>query len=597
MIRLSTGGGPGGDAGAFFVDGGALYRAMTDAAPDDEIEARRLTARADALSAEGRAEEAFAVYREAVARDRAHVAAYAGAARILVDRQDFGQAAQLLSRAIEAAGDDGAARGSVAPALADLLSGLEPDGWHPRLDHDLLACLMTPEVEAQRLARVTARVLMLKTPVRDAESLAEMAADPLWIAFLMRCLNVDAEMERRLTAVRRSVLLGTRAPVELVAALALQAFAGEYVWSVEADEAAALETAPLPLSALYRSLAALEPRSEEVDDLTRAGPVSAALTRRTLVDPDREAELARTVEILPGAGADATSEAVRSQYEANPYPRWIAPARRLSGSLREAITRLPRVDAATLPDRPLRVLIAGCGTGYEPIDLKRMDGSLEVTALDLSRASLGYARRMAEALGVEGVRFVQGDLLDAGALGERFDVVISTGVLHHMKRPDDGLRALANVLAPDGVVRLGLYSERARAAVRLAHAEIARLGRGATAEDIRAFRRQVLDLPDDAPLAVVRESEDFWSLSGCRDLLFHVREHRYSLPQVGALLEAAGLRLVGFDAPPEAMAAFRDAFGTGADALDLDLWDRLEGSHPTLFAGMYQVWGQARVEP
>jgi hypothetical protein len=89
----------------------------------------------------------------------------------------------------------------------------------------------------------------------------------------------------------------------------------------------------------------------------------------------------------------------------------------------------------------------------------------------------------------------------------------------------------------------------------------------------------------------LKESADFYSLSGCRDLVFHVQEHRYTPPQLGELIAGAGLRLVGFEAPPEARAVFAAAFGP-ADPLDLGRWDRLEARRPELFAGMYHLWAQ-----
>jgi SAM-dependent methyltransferase len=241
------------------------------------------------------------------------------------------------------------------------------------------------------------------------------------------------------------------------------------------------------------------------------------------------------------------------------------------------------------------VLIAGCGTGFEPIDLARMDPSLAITAMDLSRASLAHGMRVAEDLGLTQIRFVQGDILQLDQVQARFDVVTSTGVIHHMARPEDGLARLAGVLRPGGVVRLGLYSERARAVVRAAHDLIRQMGWTPVDVDIRAFRAHVLALPDDEPLAALKESADFYSLSGCRDLVFHVQEHRYTPPQLDELIAEAGLRLVGFEASPEAKAAFVTAFGP-ADPLDLGLWDRLETRRPRLFAGMYHLWAQKPAE-
>src|SRR5690606_31816845 len=97
---------------------------------------------------------------------------------------------------------------------------------------------------------------------------------------------------------------------------------------------------------------------------------------------------------------------VRAQYEANPYPRWRAPPAPQLRSLADLLAAL-----GAPQEEPIDVLVAGCGTGFEPIDLARTDSSLEVTALDLSAASLAYGQRMARALGVANVRFVRGNLL------------------------------------------------------------------------------------------------------------------------------------------------------------------------------------------
>ncbi|WP_213981474.1 class I SAM-dependent methyltransferase [Sphingomonas sp. dw_22] len=442
-----------------------------------------------------------------------------GAAAQLAQGGDAGRALQALSRALDLAPEIAAA------PYAALVSQITPRGYFAKLDHDLRVCLAAESVDPQTLARVTARLLLLKPDAGDGE------ADPLWVAFLTRCINVDAGMEARLVAM-------AEAPGGLREALAAQAFAGEYVWGGEA--------LGVPAGAV----------AELAEEQALAGA-------------------------LPSLGelGDRVSAAVRAQYEANPYPRWRAPPAPRRVLVRELLRSM-----GGMPGESVAVLIAGCGTGYEPIDLARTDPSLSITALDLSRASLAYGQRMAAALGVGNVWFVAGDLLEAARLGQRFDLVSSTGVLHHMARPEEGLAALVGVLRPGGLLRIALYSERARGWVRAAHRVIAERGWEATAEGIRAFRAHVLALPEGAELARLRESDDFYTLSGCRDLCFHAQEHWYRLPQVAAMLRSVGLELVRFDAPPEAMALFR------GDPLDLAAWDALEERHPLLFAGMYHFW-------
>lgn len=512
-------------------------------------------------------------------------AATAAMGQFLAEHGDAGTAAALLSRAMRKG------RTEAAPPLARLLAGLRPDAWDDRLDDDLRLCLREATVEPQTLARVAAQTLLLKQAEFDgtAETLEVMGRDPLWLSFLTRCLNVSPAMEARLDAMRDALVRtrddegeGRRA---LICALALNGFAAEYLAGPPAGLGDEEDESSL-LLALYRALTEEEARALETE------PPVAELLHRTIEEPGRERKLAETLNRFTSEAPDGVSAAVREQYERNPYPRWSAPPAPEPRPLIAVIAALPGLDRAAFGGRAQSLLVAGCGTGFEPIDLGRRDPSLRITAMDLSRASLAYGARVARDLGLGGIRFVQGDILALDQVTERFDVVVSTGVIHHMERPDVGLARLAGVMRPGGVIRLGLYSERARAVVRLAHQLIRERGWRPVDDDIRAFRAHVLALPETEPLAALRQSEDFYSLSGCRDLVFHVREHRYTPTRLGDLLASAELRLIGFEAPPEALTRCREAFGKGADTLDLMLWDRLERDHTEMFAGMYQFWAQ-----
>ena len=86
---------------------------------------------------------------------------------------------------------------------------------------------------------------------------------------------------------------------------------------------------------------------------------------------------------------------------------------------------------------------------------------------------------------------------------------------------------------------------------------------------------------------------DFASLSGCRDLLFHVREHGYTLPRLGTELDALGLELLGFQhAHPAAPELYRSRWPEDDTMIDLQRWDTLESEHPGLFPGMYVFWAR-----
>ena len=87
---------------------------------------------------------------------------------------------------------------------------------------------------------------------------------------------------------------------------------------------------------------------------------------------------------------------------------------------------------------------------------------LRVLAIDLSLASLSYAKRKTDEAGLRNIEYGQADILRLGALGRRFDMVDCGGVLHHLGDPLAGWTVLRSLLHPGGVMRIALYSELAR---------------------------------------------------------------------------------------------------------------------------------------
>jgi hypothetical protein len=164
-------------------------------------------------------------------------------------------------------------------------------------------------------------------------------------------------------------------------------------------------------------------------------------------------------------------------------------------------------------------------------------------------------------------------------------------VLHHLGDWQAGWRALVEVVRPGGVMRLGLYNERGSASVVAARAFIAARHYGSTPQEIRRCRQDFLGASDPL-LAQVADYQDFFSTSECRDLLFHVQEHRLGLPQIKAFLTAHDLRFIGFIADGALIAHYRKRFPEDPTATDLDLWDRFEAEHPAIFGRMYQFWVQ-----
>lgn len=455
-------------------------------------------------------------------------------------------------------------------------------------------------------------------PVIPAAICDALAASRPLIALLRHAVVTDPQLEQLLARLRATLLATalqdpTQQPPEaaqaLHCALAMQCFLNEYVYASAAHEqeaarglasrlSSALERGePVPWRwitavACYLPLHLL-PGSARL--LQRQWPAAVAQVLRVqLANPLREQQLAASLSAITPI-RDAVSLQVRAQYEQNPYPRWASlPRHTMRVGLREFLaSRVAGPLPTTLPGddgRPLDALNAGCGTGQHPIDMLQRIRGLRLLAVDLSRASLAYAQRKAADLQIQDIRFAQADILELGGIGRSFDLIESTGVLHHLADPARGLAVLRGLLRDGGVMRLALYSEHARRSVAACRRHIAERGYRPTGDDIRRCRTELMALAPSDPRREVMKFTDFYSMSECRDLLFHVQEHRFTLPALAALLARMSLRFVGFELAQDKVADFRRSFPDPAALGDLTAWDAHEQRNPDLFAGMYVFW-------
>jgi SAM-dependent methyltransferase len=223
---------------------------------------------------------------------------------------------------------------------------------------------------------------------------------------------------------------------------------------------------------------------------------------------------------VPG---DATTEAVRGFYTTAPFPGY--PPRDSLGSLR---ARAERSDFARLLDRAIpgdaRVVEVGCGTGQMALFLATADRL--VVGADLTRASLELAAAAARRFGVERACFVETDLRQPGLREGAFDVVYSSGVLHHTSDPRASFAALARLARPGGVVVLGLYNAWARVPHRLRRL----VGR------LTGFRW----IPFD-PILRDRAAEPARRQAWLRDQYMHPEEHRHTTREVQRWFRDAGI--------------------------------------------------------
>lgn len=458
-----------------------------------------------------------------------------------------------------------------------------------------------------------------KTVLFGAHGLRALAADTLLHAVLEAAPVNTIEFERFLTSARHALLETVSsgqasdpsdiAALPFYAAIARQCFVNEYVFDCHDQEKLAATECRTKLLALLDANAALPPLLllavasyfplHSLRDASRLlaaaepAPVEAVL-RQQIGEPLEEQALRAGIERLTPIDA-GISEQVRNQYEQNPYPRWVkVPMQVISMRFNDALRRaLPFAPSVPLPDDSApELLIAGCGTGSHVILTAHRFRGARVLAIDLSLSSISYAKRKTQELGITNVDYAQADILKLGDVTRSFDIIESIGVLHHLADPFAGWRTLLSRLRPGGYMQLGFYSKKAHRHLVEAREFIAARGYGSTPDEIRRFRRDVATQDVGIDFVNLSRIVDFYSTSMCRDLLFHVQEHRLTLGQIESFIAECGLQFLGFELAPNVLLQYRARFPDDLTATNLSNWTLFEADNPDTFASMYNFWIQ-----
>jgi len=476
-------------------------------------------------------------------------------------RQNKPQAAlDLAWTAFDRAPDDGSTR----KLLARLLE-LHPAALRSDRRADYLQLLTDAKVGPGRISNAGWRLLLASyKPADEADDRAlpalsaDLEHDDLALALLREAPVSYAPAERLLTRLRRALLLSGR-------------------WREHSQLAAALT-----------AQAALNGGAWPFDDAERAFIASAeGRPMRPAYLPEREGR-----DGAPAGMADDVTRAVAAQYEGWPYPAWT---RITVGKP----TRLPDVIRDMDPDlaKALPVaadmLVAGCGTGQQAAGVALRYPDADVTAIDVSQASLDYGRRRCAALGIANVRFTKLDLHDVAALGRQFHAIFCAGVLHHLPDPERGFKILADALHPGGVMQIMVYNRYQRLMVGGARKFlIGDLLQEPVSDDLlRLVRQRFLEQPRHPAAAYVVRSLDFATLAGTHDLLLHRHEDAFDFRRIERALAGAGLRFLSYDMPSPAVAARYDAMFPGDPKhRDLKSLARFELSDAAALQRHYRFW-------
>lgn len=187
------------------------------------------------------------------------------------------------------------------------------------------------------------------------------------------------------------------------------------------------------------------------------------------------------------------------------------------------------------------ILVAGCGTNQAAVIAYTNPGS-RVVAVDVSQPSLDHHRHLKEKYGMENLELHLLPIEEIGSLHQNFDLIISTGVLHHLAEPEVGMRALASCLRTDGVMALMLYAHYGRIGVEIMQALFRELGFQQDQVSVNLVTEALASLPAEHPVkSYLTSAPDLAFDAGLVDTFLHGRDRSYTVHDCLELVDSAGM--------------------------------------------------------
>ncbi len=440
--------------------------------------------------------------------------------------------------------------------------------------------------------------------------ISDLSKIPLLLKLISDCPIPNLGLESLFKKLRAAILnnLSALSPTpelfKFQSALALHCFTNEYIYDVTSEETETFEALEALVLESFRNNQ--QPNPESIlclasykalhnylwcDRLSVTDEIDEVFTRQ-VSEIHEEIQLRSGLSSLTPISND-TSLVVAQQYEVNPYPRWTnlalpAEPQPIANIVEQLKIKL--FDTKICETQAPNILVAGCGTGQHSIGTAATVKNSKILAIDLSLTSLAYAKRRTLDLNIKNIEYMQADILELNKIGREFDVIESSGVLHHLSDPLTGWQVLVDLLKDGGLMKIGLYSDLARQHIVKIRDEISQLRLGASDLEMKSFRSFLTKSNQDHHKRIIN-SDDFYSLSGMRDLLFHVQEHRFTIPQLKECLAQLGLKFCGFE-DISIVQRFKLSDDQSKDPYDLNDWHKYEKAYPLTFAGMYQFWCQ-----
>ena len=440
------------------------------------------------------------------------------------------------------------------------------------------------------------------------DKLISILNDKVLQLILRRCLVVDSDLETFLTRIRKNLLeIYTSKKKHVIKGIfkflicfAEQCFFNEYIFKstkkedkllskIEQDlyKKRIIDEYDLILISLYKPIGSLHSLDNQLSLYQSESKDFNNYLKFTFRDSKHENLLANEIKEISKIN-NKQSLLIKNQYEENPFPRWRTTSLSEKIDLKDFIYQQTSNNFINYDLKKKKILIAGCGTGRQIFNYSGINNA-EIFAIDISKTSLAYAKRMTDQYKIQNIKYFQTDLLNVDLLEESFDMIICTGVLHHMEKPFEGLKSLYKVLKPNGFMKLGLYSTIARSSIKELRDDIIKLDLNFNKNNMSKIREIILNSENNG-IKIISKFNDFYSTSGLRDLIFNKIEHTFNLIEIKNEIFKQNLTFLGFGKFFRYLESFKIYFPEQNSELNLDYWNDFEKKFPKTFSSMYDFW-------
>lgn len=246
---------------------------------------------------------------------------------------------------------------------------------------------------------------------------------------------------------------------------------------------------------------------------------------------------------------DPRTDAVGRQYQRWTYPPPIRDLDEWTASHWEWFDPV-HAHRVLWPDREyqpdLDILIAGCGTNQAAV-FAYTNPNAKVLAVDISQSSLEHQQYLKDKHRLSNLDLCLMPIEELPTLGRDFDLVVSTGVLHHMADPLTGMKALAACLRRDGAMAVMLYAKYGRLGIDLLESVFRELELVQDDASVQIVKDTLSLLPADHPAqSYLKLARDLQTDAAFVDTFLHGRARSYTVEECVALAAAAGLQFQGW---------------------------------------------------